>query len=506
MVLGFWQAQIQRIEEIGMITKLASRFLAELTAFLLNSAGLALLLFGAFWLGWEVWAVLRRRPTESLHRAPAALAALIGSSAFIYLSASTAARRAFINLPMYELGRNLGNVVVGAGLAGAVALSLLALARRLGAGSPRQQAGWLGVGVGLAYALALGGLYATTFQADLDEVTAAAPALAQIQVADQVPLQVFEDQVIHKPTALLVGPQGELYVAGLDGFIWVLRDTDQDGAADQVHEFAHGLQQPEGLALDAQGVYVTQLERLVRLTDTDGDGAADQTTTIVAGLPGENYAFHQPNSLVFGPDGRLYIGVGATTDHRPETHPLAARLLSVNPDGSDLRVYATGLRNPYAMILAPGGGFFAVDNGSSGCVDTAQQVDDCTAKIPVPEELNHIREGRDYGFPDYFGIPPQDSGTQPPVVTFPEHSAPAGLVRYTGDKLPAQYHGQLFVSLWARGEIHSVRVFQLAGGEYVGDSRVFVSGLIGPTALANAPDGGLYAASFSTNTIYRIGR
>ncbi len=83
MVLSFWYAQPQRPEERGMITKLVSRFLAELASFLFNSAGLALLLFGAFWLGWGVWAVLRRRPADSLHPAPAALAALIGSSVFI---------------------------------------------------------------------------------------------------------------------------------------------------------------------------------------------------------------------------------------------------------------------------------------------------------------------------------------------------------------------------------------------------------------------------------------
>ncbi|HXW01733.1 MAG TPA: PQQ-dependent sugar dehydrogenase, partial [Anaerolineae bacterium] len=245
---------------------------------------------------------------------------------------------------------------------------------------------------------------------------------------------------------------------------------------------------------------------LLLLKDTNGDYRADESQVIVDGFPGEEYAFHQSNGLTFGPDGRIYIGVGATTDHRPETHPLAARILSVNPDGSDLQVYATGLRNPFGIIPAPGGGFFAIDNGSSGCIDTEYKIDDCSNKIDVPEEVNYIVAGKDYGFPHFFGIPPQDSGTMPPLVTFPDHSAPTGIVIYEGDTFPEKYKGQLFVSLWARGEIYSVRLFRIDEEHYVGSSRLFASGLVGPSAMIGSPTGGLYVSSFTANTIYHIGQ
>jgi glucose/arabinose dehydrogenase len=135
------------------------------------------------------------------------------------------------------------------------------------------------------------------------------------------------------------------------------------------------------------------------------------------------------------------------------------------------------------------------------------QRDDCRpeVKIDVPEEVNYIIEGKDYGFPNYFGIPPEDSGTMPPIVTFPEHSAPSGIVLYDGDQLPARFKGQLFVSLWARGEIYRVKLYRMDAEHYTGASLLFASGLTGPSALLNAPDGGLYIASYTGNAIYHVG-
>jgi glucose/arabinose dehydrogenase len=93
----------------------------------------------------------------------------------------------------------------------------------------------------------------------------------------------------------------------------------------------------------------------------------------------------------------------------------------------------------------------------------------------------------------------------PPVVTFPDQSAPTGIVLYDGNKLPARFKGQLFVSLWARGEIYRVKLYQIDEEHYTGASLLFASGLPGPSALLNSPDGGLYVTSYTGNAIYHIG-
>ncbi|MBI3244515.1 MAG: PQQ-dependent sugar dehydrogenase [Chloroflexi bacterium] len=479
------------------------RLLSLLAPLIASLFGLSLLFFAAAWMLAAVYRFGKKRARVS--GVLVFVTALAGTGIFLYLTASTAARRAYINLPMRELAIGVGLIAASAIVAAALAFGVYKLAERLGGNSDLRFGLTASFSIAVLFAVVGYGLYLTTFTPDLDEVSVVATPIEKIVVADNIPIQVFENAVVQQPTALEIGPDNELYVAGIGGSIWIMRDDDLNGAADSVAEFASGLKQPEGLAWSEAGLYVTEIDKLVLLKDTNGDGVADESQVIVDGFPGEEYAFHQSNGLTFGPDGRLYIGVGSTTDHRPETHPLAARILSVNPDGSDLKVYATGLRNPFGIIPAPGGGFFAIDNGSSGCIDTATQVDDCSNKIDVPEELNYIVEGKDYGFPNYFGIPPQDSGTQPPVVTFVDHSAPAGIDFYAGDAFPTKYKGQLFVSLWARNEIHSVRVFRIDSEHFVGASRLFISGILGPSALLNSPDGGLYVASFSSNTIYHIG-
>jgi|GEM_PF-480612 len=490
-----------------MLEKLLSRFLAELPVILLNSTGVAVLLFSVFWVGYAAYQLFQKRSGAPRWGYALILLAAAGAlMGFLYLTASNTSRRAFIDLPMYELARSILNIILGLLMAGGAAWALHVLARRGSGARPARYALMVTGGVWLILGAVAAILYQLTFTPDLDQVTVEAPALSEIAIEGNLPIQVFENQVVKMPTAMTLGPNGEVYVAGNMGVIWVMVDEDQNGTADKVTEFATGLRQPQGLVWTEQGVYVTQLEQVVRLTDTDGDGKADQTLTIVDGLPGEEYAFHQPHGLALGPDGRLYIGVGSTTDHRPEPHPLAARILSVNLDGSDLQIYATGLRNPFNIVPAPGGGFFSVDNGSSGCIDTATQIDDCSNKVDVPEELNYIVEGGDYGFPNYFGVPPQDSGTLPPMVTFPDHSAPTGLILYTGERLPAKYQGQLFMALWARGEIYSVRFFRTSEQTFVGSSRLFASGFAGPSALLQARDGGLYVASFSSNIIHYIGQ
>lgn len=427
---------------------------------------------------------------------------------FAFLTISTSARRAFINLEMRPLlGTLLRDAV--AVLAGIFIFFLInRLARRWQVKS--------GLVFGLAHGLGIiviavplmYWLYISTFVPDLDQVFTQVDTVEGVKFEGGLDLTVslFENQTVKAPTAMTMGigeDRNALYVAGSDGTngtIWRLVDTDADGKADEVSVFYDGLTKPQGLVWGEEGLFANEEGRLLRLNDTDGDGRADQRTVILDGFPGEIYAFHLNHGLLWGPGGRLYIGSGATTDHFPETHPMAARVLSVNPDGTDMQVFVEGVRNPFGMVLAPDGqGIFGIDNGGSGCANP-----ECTEKYDTPEEVNYMVQGRHYGFPEYFGMPPEDSGTEPPVVTFPEHSAPTGIVFYQGDRFPARMQGQLFISLWARGEIYRIQLYRLDDGTYTGSALLFASGLQGPSSLLNAPNGGLFVTSFTGNAVYLI--
>ncbi|MEP6986542.1 MAG: PQQ-dependent sugar dehydrogenase [Chloroflexota bacterium] len=468
--------------------------------------GIALVFFSLIWLVLSMITLVSVSSRRQHSSFILLLLVLVGFAIYLGLTASTPFRRAYINLPMREMAEALIQDGLGFVLGAAVAMLIYVVARR-----SEQTHYWRfllisSLGLIVVFAGVLSWLYMTTFVPDLDQVTTDTTATSGISIADNIPISFFENKVVKAPTAMELGPNGELYVASLNGFIWVLKDTNNDNVADSVTEFASGLTKPEGLAWSKDGLYVNVGGALILLTDTDGDGKADKTRTIVDGFPSESYAFHQNNGLTFGLDGRLYMGSGSTTDHRPETNPKSARIFSMNPDGSDFKVFATGVRNPYGFIPAPDGkGFFAVDNGSSGCIDTASETDNCSNPIDVPEEVNYIYEGGDYGFPKYFGIPPQDSGTEPPIVTLPDHGAPTGIELYKGDKLPAKYVGRLIVSMWLRNEVYSIILYKLDDKHYTGEVRPFISGLLGPSAVINSPNGGLYIASFSGNAIYYVG-
>jgi glucose/arabinose dehydrogenase len=209
-------------------------------------------------------------------------------------------------------------------------------------------------------------------------------------------------------------------------------------------------------------------------------------------MPARIYHFHANNGILFGPDGRIYFAVGSTTDADVETYQYAASILSVEPDGSNLRTYAVGVRNPYRMAFNSNGDLFATENGPNGLAVTPS------------DELNHIVEGADYGFPRYFGLAPPGSGTMSPVALFPPHASADGIVFYQDDQFPAEYFDNAFVTLLHFGEVYRVQLTRDARGDYTSRLSVFVTGLLNPVDIASGPDGSLYVIDFGQSVIYQI--
>jgi glucose/arabinose dehydrogenase len=149
---------------------------------------------------------------------------------------------------------------------------------------------------------------------------------------------------LSSPTSLTFGPDGRLYVAELLGQIIALKDRAGKGTADEQVVFASGLNAPLGLAFHGSDLYVGRRGGVTRLRDTTGDGVADEALAIIDGLPALR---HQTDGLALGPDGRLYIGQGSTSD-RGETsiQDREASILVAQPDGSGVGVFASGTRNP----------------------------------------------------------------------------------------------------------------------------------------------------------------
>jgi len=167
-------------------------------------------------------------------------------------------------------------------------------------------------------------------------------------------------------------------------------------------------------------------------------------------------------------------------------------------NGSGGQIYARGLRNPYDLAFRPGTSIlYATDNGRDDFDDQ------------VPDELNIIVRGGNYGWPDCWGSGGGSNckGTIAPVALFEPHSSADGITFYTGKTFPARYRGDAFVAEFGQtvgggNNGHKVKWVHFAGKKVaVGD---FATGFTNPLAVTVARDGSLLVADYGTGIIWRI--
>ncbi len=319
------------------------------------------------------------------------------------------------------------------------------------------------------------------------------------------------------PGLITFDPDGNLYLMTVGGKIFRMTDTDGDHKIDQTNiifdNSKHILTHSVGMAFRQGVIYISDSGRISTLEDSDGDGKLDKLTPIVEGIPSLGFPDHSNNGIIFGPDDKLYIGVGATTDHGPLRVPMEGSILRVNPDGSDLEIYATGFRNPYDLAFSPDGALFTADNNPSELNETLRYL--------PPEELNQVFEGRDYGFPRVYGYPPPGDNSVAPVTEFYASVGSAGITYYSADAFPPDWRNGVYVAQWGTGanvaldrsitngqSLVFVPLTRQADGTYTGDFKPFLyfdtEKRLRPVDVTVGPDGALYMLEFAFSTVYRI--
>ena len=310
-----------------------------------------------------------------------------------------------------------------------------------------------------------------------------------------------------RPVSLTFDDNGYLWTTHQFGDVWVWKDTTGDGRADFSSKFSFGFDWPNGVAIHPENgdVYVSQKGKISILRDLDGDFVADEAENFVNGLP---YDLHWSNSLVFGPDGLLYMGLGSTCDTCIEVDERSATILRFDTATGESEIIATGLRNAFDVAFHPEtGALFATENGR----------DQLGQEVPR-EELNHIVVGRDYGWPDCWDDFEGDNcnGTIKAIGFFQAHSSTNSLEFYTGEQFPERYRGKLFASVfgsWNYAEFvdQGIREITLTpdGGTYSAESTWFLQWDAWLLGLAQGPDGALYVGDYNVDSpsrgaIYRI--
>jgi glucose/arabinose dehydrogenase len=307
----------------------------------------------------------------------------------------------------------------------------------------------------------------------------------------------------YRPTSVAVANDGEWYVSSRHGVVERLTDFDGDGVLEAAAYFSAPpeLEVTGLLATPDGGLYLSVTGETLLVRDTDGDGLADESTSVVRDLP---HGRHQNNGLVMGPGGSLFLTNGTTCDDCEGEDSRSGAILQANQDGSDLQVYATGLRNPYDLAFDGQGRLWATDNGS----------DEPCATV---DELNRIVEGGDYGWPySGDGCDPFSDGITP-TADLGLHVASTGITSYESDAFPDAYHG-LFISLWGSyftdpelpPQVMRATIQETANGPNV-TVKPFGTGFQHPIDVAVDRDGSLLVLDYGeggendrSGTLYRI--
>ncbi|HEV3259128.1 MAG TPA: PVC-type heme-binding CxxCH protein, partial [Gemmataceae bacterium] len=323
------------------------------------------------------------------------------------------------------------------------------------------------------------------------------------------------DPLIAYPSAVALGPRpGSLFVAAdyMTGLgteivrhdeIRLIEDTDGDGYADRATVYAAGFNSVQGLTYHNGTLYVMHAPFLTALQDTRGKSIADKRVDLLSGLgltPEENpVRLHCANGLVMGHDGWLYLALG---DHgckvtRPEGDRLVLEgggVLRCRPDGRDLHVFASGLRNIYDVALDDELNVFVRDNENDGGTYMVR--------------VCHSFYSADHGYPYLYDERPAEA--LPPLADLGLGSSAGGLC-YMERQFPAGYRGNLFFCEWGRAVMryHLKR----AGGGFAPVKEIeFAAGAgndpygFKPTDLVVERDGSLIVADWADDQRPRRGR
>ena len=336
--------------------------------------------------------------------------------------------------------------------------------------------------------------------------------------------QTVEDRIAYHKEFL---PNQGIDYTKYDDLIRVLEDVDGDGKADKSWVYADQFNDLEmgtgaGVLVNGGDVYYTCIPHLWLLRDKDNDGQSDFRSALSSGY-GVRVAFrgHDSHGLIMGPDGRVYFSIGdrgysiSLPDGQSLHDPASGAVFRCEPDGSNLEVIATGLRNPQELAFDDYGNLFTGDNNSDSG-DKARWV--------------YIAEGGDSGWRMHYQYmpdrgpfnrekiwhsyhPEQPAFIVPPVTNISD--GPSGLAYYPGTGLSEEYRGRFFLcDFRGASGVSGIRTFRSkpkgAFFELIDDDQPIWQILA--TDLAFGPDGYIYISDWingwqgvGKGRIYRFG-
>ena len=327
-------------------------------------------------------------------------------------------------------------------------------------------------------------------------------------------INIYADH-IENARSLALGDNGTLFVGTRsEGKVYAVLDHNHDARADEVITIARGLDMPNGVAFRNGALYVAEVSRVLRYDGIESRlNNPPKPAVVTDRFPKDHH--HGWKFIRFGPDGKLYVPVGAPCNVCESSNPIYATITRINPDGGQLEIFAHGVRNTVGFDWHPETKeLWFTDNGRDWMGDD----------IP-PDELNYAPHiGMNFGFPYCHGgtIPDPEFGSKrkcdefvPPAMALGPHVAALGMRFYTGKMFPPQYRNQIFIAehgSWNRTSPIGYRIslVRLSGNRAM-SYEVFAKGWLindsawgRPVDVLVMPDGALLVSDDRAGVIYRI--
>jgi glucose/arabinose dehydrogenase len=340
------------------------------------------------------------------------------------------------------------------------------------------------------------------------------PRLSTIKLPPGFTISTYATGVTNAREMTLT-PAGVLFVGTRGaGKVYAVVDQDKDGKADRVYTIASGLNMPNGVAFRDGSLYVAEINRVIRFDNIESRLEHPPAPVVVNGsFPGERH--HGWKFIAFGPDGWLYVPVGAPCNICESEDKRFASIMRMKPDGSGAEVFASGVRNTVGFDWQPGtNALWFTDNGRDMLGD----------EVP-PDELNRApKPGMHFGYPychageikdPEFGNTRACSEFTPPAQKLGPHVAGLGMRFYTGTMFPQEYRNQIFIAehgSWNRSTPlgYRITVVKVEGDKAV-SYQTFAEGWLQgarpwgrPADVLVMPDGSMLVSDDEADVIYRI--
>jgi glucose/arabinose dehydrogenase len=281
--------------------------------------------------------------------------------------------------------------------------------------------------------------------------------LDKIKLPDGFKIDIYAE--IPDARSLCVSPGGTVFVGTRKDKVYAITDENHDGKADKVYVIASGLNAPNGVAFKDGSLYIGTISVIYRIDNIESR-LANPPAPVVVYDKYPTSTHHGNKFIAFGPDGKLYVPVGAPCNICDSPKPYAS-MTRMNPDGTGFEIYASGIRNSVGFAWSPvTKQLWFTDNGR----------DELGDDIPSDELNNAPKEGMHFGYPychegdildPEYGKGKNCLDYTPPAKKLGAHVASLGMRFYTGNMFPADYKNAIFIAehgSWNRTALVGYRV------------------------------------------------